>query len=245
MDRDQIVERAGQAHERGATELHIVGGLHHKLPFDYYVDVVRWIHEAYPEIHIKAYTGVEIEFFAKIARLSIEEVLRRAGRRRTREPARGRGRDLPSRGPRADLRRQGVDRDLARGPPHGAPARAALERDDALRPHREAQAPDRPPDPPPRAPGRDRRVPDVHPAGVPSGQLADGRDPQALGRDGPQDDGDQPVDARQLPAHQGLLGDARASRRPRWPWRSAPTISTARSSTRRSITRPGPRRRRR
>jgi aminodeoxyfutalosine synthase len=77
MDRDQIVARAGQAHERGATELHIVGGLHHKLPFDYYVDVVRWIHDAYPEIHIKAYTGVEIEFFAKIARLSIEEVLRR------------------------------------------------------------------------------------------------------------------------------------------------------------------------
>ena len=49
-----------------------------------------------------------------------------------------------------DLRRQGVDRDVARGPPHGAPARAALERDDALRPHREGQAPDRPHDPPPR-----------------------------------------------------------------------------------------------
>jgi aminodeoxyfutalosine synthase len=77
MDRDQIVTRAGQAHERGATELHIVGGLHHKLPFDYYVDVVRWIKESYPEIHIKAYTGVEIEFFARIARLSIEDVLRR------------------------------------------------------------------------------------------------------------------------------------------------------------------------
>ncbi len=77
MDRRQILERAGQAHARGATELHIVGGLHHKLPFDYYVDLVRWIKEAYPEIHIKAYTGVEIEFFAKIARLSIREVLER------------------------------------------------------------------------------------------------------------------------------------------------------------------------
>ena len=41
-----LVERARQAHERGATELHIVGGLHHKLPFDYYVDVVRWMHES-------------------------------------------------------------------------------------------------------------------------------------------------------------------------------------------------------
>ncbi|HEV3122426.1 MAG TPA: aminofutalosine synthase MqnE [Isosphaeraceae bacterium] len=75
MDRDQILARAGEAHDRGATELHIVGGLHHKLPFEYYVDVVRWIKEAYPEIHIKAYTGVEIEFFARIARLSIREVL--------------------------------------------------------------------------------------------------------------------------------------------------------------------------
>ena len=77
MDETQIIDRARQAHERGATELHIVGGLHHKLPFDYYVDVVRWIHEAFPEIHIKAYTAVEIEFFAKIARTSIEDVLRR------------------------------------------------------------------------------------------------------------------------------------------------------------------------
>jgi aminodeoxyfutalosine synthase len=77
MGRDQILERARQAHGRGATELHIVGGLHHKLPFDYYVDVVRWVKEAAPEIHVKAYTGVEIEFFARIARLSIREVLER------------------------------------------------------------------------------------------------------------------------------------------------------------------------
>src|SRR5436309_2620011 len=75
MNQAQILERAKSAHDRGATELHIVGGLHHKLPFSYYVDIVRWIKEAYPEIHIKAYTGVEIEFFAKIARLSIREVL--------------------------------------------------------------------------------------------------------------------------------------------------------------------------
>jgi aminodeoxyfutalosine synthase len=76
MNQEQIVERARQAHDRGATELHIVGGLHNKLPFSYYVDVVRWIREAAPEIHIKAYTAVEIEFFAKISRLSIEEILK-------------------------------------------------------------------------------------------------------------------------------------------------------------------------
>lgn len=77
MTREQVLERARQANDRGATELHIVGGLHHKLPFEYYVDVVRWIHEAYPDLHLKAYTAVEIEFFSKIARQSVREVLRR------------------------------------------------------------------------------------------------------------------------------------------------------------------------
>ena len=75
MDRAQILERAGEAHNRGATELHIVGGLHNKLPLEYYVDIVRWIKEAYPEIHIKAYTAVEIEFFAKISKKSIKQVI--------------------------------------------------------------------------------------------------------------------------------------------------------------------------
>ena len=77
MDRDQIIDRARQAADRGATELHIVGGLHHKLKLDYYVDVVRWIKETAPEIHVKAYTAVEIQFFAKITRISTEEVLKR------------------------------------------------------------------------------------------------------------------------------------------------------------------------
>ncbi|HKI18149.1 MAG TPA: radical SAM protein, partial [Isosphaeraceae bacterium] len=76
MDRDQIVERARQAAARGATELHIVGGLHNKLPFDYYLDVVRWIRETAPEIHIKAYTAVEIEWFCKIARRPVDDILK-------------------------------------------------------------------------------------------------------------------------------------------------------------------------
>ncbi|MDG3004087.1 aminofutalosine synthase MqnE [Paludisphaera mucosa] len=77
MYRDQVVERARQASERGATEIHIVGGLHHKLKLDYYCDVIRWIKEVDPEIHVKAYTAVEVEFFAKITRVSTEEVLKR------------------------------------------------------------------------------------------------------------------------------------------------------------------------
>jgi aminodeoxyfutalosine synthase len=77
MDEAQIKERASQAHGRGATELHIVGGLHHKLPFQYYVDVVRWVKQAAPEIHVKAYTAVEIEWFCKIERKPAREILGR------------------------------------------------------------------------------------------------------------------------------------------------------------------------
>lgn len=75
MDETQIRQRAREAHDKGATELHIVGGLHHKLPFEYYTDVVRWVLAEAPEIHVKAYTAVEIEFFAKISRKSIRQVL--------------------------------------------------------------------------------------------------------------------------------------------------------------------------
>ncbi|GAC1475565.1 MAG: aminofutalosine synthase MqnE [Isosphaeraceae bacterium] len=77
MDQEQILTRAAEADTRGATELHIVGGLHHKLPFDYYVNVVSWIHDAFPRIHIKAYTAVEIEFFAKLERKPIKDILQR------------------------------------------------------------------------------------------------------------------------------------------------------------------------
>ena len=64
MENTQIAERALEARARGATEIHVVGGLHHQKQFDWYLDVLRVIHETTPEIHIKAYTGVEINWFA-------------------------------------------------------------------------------------------------------------------------------------------------------------------------------------
>jgi len=56
-------------------EVHIVSGLHHQWKFERYVDIVRQIRRAFPAITIKAWTAVEIDFFAKIARLSVEQVL--------------------------------------------------------------------------------------------------------------------------------------------------------------------------
>jgi aminodeoxyfutalosine synthase len=75
MSDEQIIERARESHERGATEMHIVGGLHHRKDFDWYKNILRLIRENFPEIHLKAYTAVEIDWFTRITKLSIREVL--------------------------------------------------------------------------------------------------------------------------------------------------------------------------
>jgi len=65
---DEMVQRAREAFAQGATELHIVGGLHPNLPFSYYTDMLRAIRAAVPELHLKAFTAVEIVHLARIAR---------------------------------------------------------------------------------------------------------------------------------------------------------------------------------
>jgi aminodeoxyfutalosine synthase len=74
---DQIVAQASEAYQAGATEVHIVGGLHPKLPFSYYVEMCRAIRAVCPRMHIKAFTAIEIIHFTRIAkpRMSIREVL--------------------------------------------------------------------------------------------------------------------------------------------------------------------------
>ena len=72
---DQIRERVLQAKADGATEIHVVGGLHHLKKFDWYLNVVRVIHETDPQLHIKAWTPVEIEWFARITKQPLKWVL--------------------------------------------------------------------------------------------------------------------------------------------------------------------------
>ena len=75
MSDAQILERAAEAEQRGATELHIVGGLHHQLPYQWYLNVVRIIHQAHPRLHLKAYTAVEWDWFARLTGRSTRELL--------------------------------------------------------------------------------------------------------------------------------------------------------------------------
>lgn len=74
---EDVVGQAVSAAECGATEVHIVGGLHPKLPFSYYTDMCRAIKTRCPGLHIKAFTAIEIVHFTRITkpRLSVAEVL--------------------------------------------------------------------------------------------------------------------------------------------------------------------------
>src|SRR5450830_336970 len=61
---DEICRRAVEAEGEGATEVHIVGGLHPDLPLEYYEEALRAIRTTSPSLHIKAFTAVEIDYFA-------------------------------------------------------------------------------------------------------------------------------------------------------------------------------------
>ena len=72
---EEIYERAQQGVREGATEFHIVGGLHPDLTFDHYLELVRGLKQRCPTVHIKAFTMVEVHYFSRIAKIPIEEVL--------------------------------------------------------------------------------------------------------------------------------------------------------------------------
>jgi aminodeoxyfutalosine synthase len=75
MDDQQILARGQEALDNGCTEMHIVGGLHHQKKYDWYLNLVRMLHEAYPQLHLKAWTGVEINWFEFMTRRSVESIL--------------------------------------------------------------------------------------------------------------------------------------------------------------------------
>src|SRR5450432_3898244 len=72
---DEIYARAGEGVAEGATEFHIVGGLHPDLPFSYYLDLIRGLKQRYPQVHLKAFTMVEVGYYARITKLSIRDTL--------------------------------------------------------------------------------------------------------------------------------------------------------------------------
>ncbi len=75
MSDEQILARGQEAVDCGATEMHIVGGLHHQKKYDWYVHIVRILHEAFPNLHLKAWTAVEINWFEHMTKRSARDII--------------------------------------------------------------------------------------------------------------------------------------------------------------------------
>ena len=73
---EQIVEKAREALQLGITELHIVGGLHPSLPFNYYTDMLHALKSLDARLQLKCFTAIEILHLAWLAKKSVEQTLR-------------------------------------------------------------------------------------------------------------------------------------------------------------------------
>ncbi|MCS6923045.1 MAG: CofH family radical SAM protein, partial [Fimbriimonadales bacterium] len=72
---DEVRERLHAYKHIPITEVHIVGGVNPRLPYQYYLDLIRTVKAERPEVHIKAFTAVEWEEIARVAKKPLAEVL--------------------------------------------------------------------------------------------------------------------------------------------------------------------------
>jgi aminodeoxyfutalosine synthase len=77
MALEEAWQTAASGYSEAVTEFHIVGGLHPDLPFEYFLDLVAGLKERFPQVHIKAFTMVEVAYLARRAKLTIAETLTR------------------------------------------------------------------------------------------------------------------------------------------------------------------------
>ena len=77
MSLEEIWHRAGEGWSEAVTEFHIVGGLHPELTLEWYCEMLRGLKQRFPEVHLKAFTMVEIGYLARRHKLTSREVLER------------------------------------------------------------------------------------------------------------------------------------------------------------------------
>jgi len=75
MSIEEVLQSAEENFSDDISEFHIVGGLNESLPYSYYRDVIARLSQKFPQVHLQAYTAVEIAYFAEISGMSTEEVL--------------------------------------------------------------------------------------------------------------------------------------------------------------------------
>jgi len=75
LSEEQILEKVRSYNGKPVTEVHIVGGVHPKMGLMYFAELIKKIKEIRPEIHVKAFTAVELEYMCRKAHVSFEEGL--------------------------------------------------------------------------------------------------------------------------------------------------------------------------
>ncbi|MCX7013724.1 MAG: aminofutalosine synthase MqnE [Candidatus Sumerlaeota bacterium] len=74
---DEIFRKAAEECPPGCAELHVVGGLHPDLPFQYYLDMLAGLRARFPHLHLKAFSAVEIDHLARLSGLGVRDTIRR------------------------------------------------------------------------------------------------------------------------------------------------------------------------
>ncbi len=74
---DEIDQKIDELLEIGGTQILFQGGVHPKLKIDFYEDLVEHIHTKYPTITIHGFSAIEIDYIARLSKISYQEVLRR------------------------------------------------------------------------------------------------------------------------------------------------------------------------
>jgi aminodeoxyfutalosine synthase len=77
MSLEEVWHRAGEGWSEAVTEFHIVGGLHPELTLDWYCEMLRGLKNRFPQVHLKAFTMVEVAYLAQRAKITVREVLER------------------------------------------------------------------------------------------------------------------------------------------------------------------------
>jgi aminodeoxyfutalosine synthase len=77
MSLEEVWHRAGEGWSEAVTEFHIVGGLHPELTLEWYCEMLRGLKERFPQVHLKAFTMVEIAYLSQRFKRSVREVLER------------------------------------------------------------------------------------------------------------------------------------------------------------------------
>ncbi|MFZ9520666.1 MAG: aminofutalosine synthase MqnE [Silvanigrellaceae bacterium] len=72
---DEIAHRARMAADSGATEIHMVGGLHPRWKLSNYTNIIRTVKAAAPQVHVKAFTAVELDWLARKERKPVADVI--------------------------------------------------------------------------------------------------------------------------------------------------------------------------